>query len=125
MASPVDEDLPGLPPIKTTPLPPPVPSSATATATSSASSSPSPASSAVDSAKAAEEEDREPSTPTSEGSRLRSPAVCPPAPRKPPAPRLPAKRKPPPAPVRVFVAVPRDLSTVFRSLSPKKRIRVS
>lgn len=127
MASPVDEDLPGLPPIKTTPLLPPVPSSATVTATSSASSSPSPASSAsaVDSAKAAEEEDREPSTPTSEGSRLRSPAVCPPAPRKPPAPRLPAKRKPTPAPARVFVAVPRDLSTVFRSLSPKKRIRVS
>lgn len=124
MASPVDEDLPGLPPIKTTPLPPPVPSSATATA-SAASSSPSPASSAVDSAKAAEEEDREPSTPTSEGSRLRSPAVCPPAPRKPPAPWLPAKRKPPPAPARVFVAVPRDLSTVFRSLPPKKRIRVS
>jgi hypothetical protein len=84
----------------------------------------------VDSAKAAEEEeeDHEPSTPTSEGSRLRSPAECPPAPRKPPAPRLPVKRKPPlpsPAPARVFVAVPRDLSTVFRALPPKKRIRAS
>jgi hypothetical protein len=52
--------------------------------------------------------------------------VCPPAPRK---PRLPApKRNPalPPSPAaRIFVAVPRDLSTIFRSLSPKKRIRVS
>ncbi|KAJ1290263.1 hypothetical protein BS78_02G229800 [Paspalum vaginatum] len=121
MASPADEALPALPPIKTAPLPPP-PSSATA----SASASPSPASLAVDSAKEAGEEDQEPSTPTSVESKLRSPAVCPPAPRKPPAPRLPVKRKPPlPSPARVFVAVPRDLSTVFRSLPPKKRIRVS
>ncbi|CAD6224347.1 unnamed protein product [Miscanthus lutarioriparius] len=129
MASPGDEGLPALPPIKTTPLPPPPPPPSSAMA--SASTSPSPASSSsVDSAKAAEEEeeDHEPSTPTSEGSKLRSPAECPPAPRKPPAPRLPVKRKPPlpsPGPARVFVAVPRDLSTVFRALPPKKRIRVS
>jgi hypothetical protein len=85
-------------------------------------------SSAGESAKEAEAKAEEPSTPTSEESRLSPPAVCPPAPRKPPPPRLPApKRKPalPPSPARAFVTVPRDLTTVFRSLSPKKRIRVS
>ena len=118
MASPADEALPELPPIKTAPLPPPP--------WASASASPSATPPAGDGAKAAAEEDREPSTPTSEESRLRPAAVCPPAPRKPPAPRMPVKRKPPlPSPARVFVAVPRDLSTVFRSLPPKKRIRVS
>ena len=122
MASPADEALPELPPIKTAPLPPPPPCA-------SASASPSAPAPAGDGTKAAaeeEEEDREPSTPTSEESKLRPAAVCPPAPRKPPAPRMPVKRKPPlPSPARVFVAVPRDLSTVFRSLPPKKRIRVS
>ncbi|TVU10114.1 hypothetical protein EJB05_43622, partial [Eragrostis curvula] len=122
MASPAEEALPALPPIKTAPLPPPPCASA------SASPSPAPASSSTgDSAKEAEEAE-EPSTPTSEESRLRPPSVCPPAPRKPPPPRLPApKRKPAllPSPARVFVTVPRDLSTVFRALPPKKRIRVS
>ena len=119
MASPADEALPELPPIKTAPLPPPP--------WASASASPSATPPVGDGAKAAaEEEDREPSTPTSEESRLRPAVLCPPAPRKPPAPRMPVKRKPPlPSPARVFVAVPRDLSTVFRSLPPKKRIRVS
>ncbi|CAL5082195.1 unnamed protein product [Urochloa decumbens] len=124
MASPADEALPALPPIKTAPLPPPPCASAS---TSASPSAPAPAP-AGDGAKAAaaEDEDHEPSTPTSEESRLRPAAVCPPAPRKPPATRLPVKRKPPlPSPARVFVAVPRDLSTVFRSLPPKKRIRVS
>ncbi|CAN6218238.1 unnamed protein product [Urochloa humidicola] len=121
MASPADEALPALPPIKTAPLPPPPCASAS---TSASPSAPAPAG---DGAKAAAgEEDLEPSTPTSEESRLRPASVCPPAPRKPPATRLPVKRKPPlPSPARVFVAVPRDLSTVFRSLPPKKRIRVS
>ena len=123
MASPADEAPPALPPIKTAPLPPPPPCA-------SASASPSAPAPAGDGTKAAaeeeEEEDREPSTPTSEESRLRPAVLCPPAPRKPPAPRMPVKRKPPlPSPARVFVAVPRDLSTVFRSLPPKKRIRVS
>ncbi|OEL20272.1 hypothetical protein BAE44_0018709 [Dichanthelium oligosanthes] len=129
MASPADEALPALPPIKTAPLPP----TPCASASASASASPSaPAPAPVgDDAKTVEEEeeeeDHEPSTPTSEESRLRPAAVCPPAPRKQPPPRLPVKRKPPlaPSPARVFVAVPRDLSTVFRSLPPKKRIRVS
>jgi hypothetical protein len=118
MAPQAEEPLPALPPIKTAPLPPrrlmtlpPAPASSS--------------SSAGDSGKEAEE----PSTSTLEESRLRPPAVCPVVPRKPPPPRLPApKRKPPalpPSPARVFVTVPRDLSTNFQSLSPKKRIRVS
>lgn len=119
MASPGDEALPALPPIKTAPLTPPPCASASASASPSALAE-------GDAKAAAEEEDHEPSTPTSEESRLRPAAVCPPAPRKQPAPRLPVKRKPPlPSPARVFVTVPRDLSTVFRSLPPKKRIRVS
>ncbi|KAL5201401.1 hypothetical protein ABZP36_035755 [Zizania latifolia] len=98
MASPDDEVLPALPPIKTAPL------------------SPSPA-------KAAEGQEA-PSTPTSEESRLGTPAECPPAPHKPAAPpRLLAKKRK--SSSLVFVAVPRDLSAVFRSLPPKKRIRVS
>ncbi|TKW33941.1 hypothetical protein SEVIR_2G271900v4 [Setaria viridis] len=127
MASPADEALPALPPIKTAPLPPPPCASASGSGSASASPSvPAPAPAKDGAEAAAEEEDHEPSTPTSEESRLRPPAVCPPAPRKPPATRLPVKRKPPlPSPARVFVAVPRDLSTVFRALPPKKRIRVS
>nr|CAB3457477.1 unnamed protein product [Digitaria exilis] len=120
MASPGDEALPALPPIKTGPLPPPP--------CSSASASPS-ALAGDDAMAAAEVDDHEPSTPTSEETMLRPAAVCPPAPRKQPAPRLPVARKPSrPSPARAFVKVPRDLSTVFRSLPPmppKKRIRVS
>lgn len=118
MASPADDEaLPPLPPIKTAPLPPPPCASVSASPSTPA---PAPAE------EAAKEGDHEPSTPTSEESRLRPPTVCPPAPRKPPATRLPVKRKPPlPSPARVFVSVPRDLSTVFRALPPKKRIRVS
>jgi hypothetical protein len=73
----------------------------------------------------------EPTTPTSEGSRLRAPAECPPAPRKPawaPSATPPtAKRKFPssaaPSARRAFFPVARDLTTVFRALPPKKRIR--
>ncbi|RLM86044.1 putative GPI-anchored protein 58 [Panicum miliaceum] len=106
MASPADEALPALPPIKTAPLPPPPCASASASPSAPA---PAPAGDGAKAAAEEEEENCEPSTPTSEESRLR-----------------PAARKPPlPSPARVFVAVPRDLSTVFRSLPPKKRIRVS
>jgi len=73
----------------------------------------------------------EPTTPTSEGSRLRAPAECPPAPRKPawapPATPPAAMRKFPssaaPSARRAFFPVARDLTTVFRALPPKKRIR--
>ncbi|CAL4999785.1 unnamed protein product [Urochloa decumbens] len=77
-------------------------------------------------------EEAEPTTPTSEGSRLRAPAECPLAPRKPSwaAPATPpaAKRKFPssaaPSARRAFFPVARDLTTVFRALPPpKKRIR--
>ncbi|THU47154.1 hypothetical protein C4D60_Mb09t12550 [Musa balbisiana] len=58
-------------------------------------------------------------TPKSEEHVLKPLLVCPPAPKKPkPARRAPA------APSREFCAVPRDLTSVFLSLPPKKRIRV-
>uniref|UniRef100_I1QQ54 Uncharacterized protein n=1 Tax=Oryza glaberrima TaxID=4538 RepID=I1QQ54_ORYGL len=120
MESPADDALPALPPIRTalsTPSPPPT------TVEVEVSASPSPPKEEVVAEADAEEE--EPSTPTSEESRLRPPAVCPPAPRKPLPPRRLAaaaagKRKSSPV---VFVDVPRDLAAVFRSLPPKKRIR--
>jgi hypothetical protein len=86
-----------------------------------------------------QEQEAEPTTPTSEESRLRAPAECPPAPRKPawapprpPAvPPTPAKRRLPSSaapsasasPRRAFYPVARDLAAVFRALPPKKRIR--
>uniref|UniRef100_A0A0D3H8J2 Uncharacterized protein n=1 Tax=Oryza barthii TaxID=65489 RepID=A0A0D3H8J2_9ORYZ len=120
MESPADDALPALPPIRTalsTPSPQPT------TVEVEVSASPSPPKEEVVAEADAEEE--EPSTPTSEESRLRPPAVCPPAPRKPLPPRRLAaaaagKRKSSPV---VFVDVPRDLAAVFRSLPPKKRIR--
>ncbi|KAG8049749.1 hypothetical protein GUJ93_ZPchr0009g1230 [Zizania palustris] len=117
MASSADEVLPALPAIKTAALSTP--------ATEAASPSPSPAKDkGEDKEDANAAEEQEPSTPTSEESRLRTPAECPPAPRKPPpAPRiLLAKRK---AATTFVVGVPRDLSAVFRSMPPKKRIRAS
>ncbi|KAJ8459259.1 hypothetical protein OPV22_032185 [Ensete ventricosum] len=59
-------------------------------------------------------------TPKSEEHVLKPVLVCPPAPRKP----KPARRAPAAAPSREFRAVPRDLTSVFLSLPPKKRIRV-
>ncbi|KAM3189799.1 hypothetical protein ACQJBY_068199 [Aegilops geniculata] len=67
-----------------------------------------------------EEEEEEPRTPTSEESKLRPPTECPGAPRKPVA--LAGTRPSPKRPLR-FLDVPRDLSAVFMSLPPKKRIR--
>ncbi|KAL5231942.1 hypothetical protein ABZP36_030718 [Zizania latifolia] len=71
------------------------------------------------------EAEAEPTTPTSEESKLRTPTECPPAPRK-PARTTTVKRKPASssssAPL-VFFPVQPDLSAVFRSLPPKKRIR--
>ncbi|RWW05476.1 hypothetical protein GW17_00031246 [Ensete ventricosum] len=60
-------------------------------------------------------------TPKSEEHVLKPVLVCPPAPRKP----KPARRAPAAAPSREFRAVPRDLTSVFLSLPPKKRIRYS
>jgi len=90
-----------------------------------AEAAPSPAAGGQDQAAA------EPTTPTSEGSRLRAPAECPPAPRKPawapPATPPAAMRKFPssaaPSARRAFFPVTRDLTTVFRALPPKKRMR--
>jgi hypothetical protein len=91
--------------------------------------------------KGAQEQEAEPTTPTSEENRLRAPAECPPAPRKPawapprpPAvPPTPAKRRLPSSAApsasasasarRAFYPVARDLAAVFRALPPKKRIR--
>uniref|UniRef100_A0A0E0LWW4 Uncharacterized protein n=1 Tax=Oryza punctata TaxID=4537 RepID=A0A0E0LWW4_ORYPU len=112
-APPGDLVLPApLPPIRTAPAPPPA----------RTSTAPPPLS---DDAKAPlkEEEAEEPTTPTSEESRLRAPTECPPAPRK---PARTAKRKSPPSSSSsplVFFPVQRDLAAVFRSLPPKKRIR--
>ncbi|XP_044393343.1 uncharacterized protein [Triticum aestivum] len=134
MASSADESLPSLPPIKTAPSRP----------SDAASASPSPASSTQESAAAedkttkaaaAEQEEKAPSTPTSKECRILLPEECPAAPRKPPVPRLPAlKRKSRPTltattTARVCLTVPRDLSTVFRSMPmpvpAEKRIRAS
>ncbi|RZS11356.1 hypothetical protein BHM03_00042676 [Ensete ventricosum] len=65
------------------------------------------------------EEEEEWVTPKAEETVLKPVLVCPPAPRKP----KPAKRLPP-APSKEFHAVPRDLTSVFLPLPPKKRIRV-
>ncbi|XP_062195957.1 predicted GPI-anchored protein 58 [Phragmites australis] len=117
--------LQALPPIRTTPSPAPEP----ARSSTSASPSTTPDAEALPLPQVAEEEEgQEPATPTSEESRLRPPAECPPAPRKPAwAPQTPAKRKFPsssaPSAPRAFFPVARDLSAVFRSLPPKKRIR--
>jgi hypothetical protein len=77
--------------------------------------------------KPALEDQKEPATPTSEESRLRTPEVCPPA----PVPRLPSvKRKSRPTfttttTARAYLVVPRDLSAVFRTMPPEKRVRAS
>ncbi|KAM3258548.1 hypothetical protein ACQJBY_050356 [Aegilops geniculata] len=133
MASSADESLPSLPPIKTAPLAP----------SDAASASPSPASSTQESAAAEDKttkaaaatEEKDPSTPTSKECRILLPEECPAAPRKPPVPRLPAlKRKSRPTltattTARVCLTVPRDLTTVFRSMPmpvpAEKRIRAS
>ncbi|XP_074592157.1 uncharacterized protein LOC141847949 [Curcuma longa] len=62
-------------------------------------------------------------TPKSEEHYLKPLAVCPPAPRKP----KPARRTSPAAATdsKVFRAVPRDLTSIFLSLPPKKRIRIA
>ncbi|CAM0911934.1 unnamed protein product [Alopecurus aequalis] len=67
-----------------------------------------------------EEEEAEPRTPTSEASMLRPPTECPPAPRK---PKDLVKTRPSPKRPLLYFDVPRDLSAVFVSLPPKKRIR--
>ncbi|CAO2192144.1 unnamed protein product [Urochloa humidicola] len=143
--------LPALPPIRTAPsqasqapasVPEPACSSAASSSTAPAPDAESAALPTAWKGKKAEEEaevggqdqsaEAEPTTPTSEGSRLRAPAECPPAPRKPtwapPATPPAAKRKFPssaaPSARRAFFPVARDLTTVFRALPPpKKRIR--
>jgi hypothetical protein len=72
-------------------------------------------------AAADEEEEAEPRTPTSEESKLRPPTECPPAPRKPTAL---FRTSPPLKRPLLYFDVTRDLSAVFMSLPPKKRIRV-
>ncbi|CAO2184321.1 unnamed protein product [Urochloa humidicola] len=141
--------LPALPPIRTAPsqasqapasTPEPACSSAASSSTAPAPDAESVALPGAWKGEKAEEEaggqdqsaEAEPTTPTSEGSRLRPPAECPPAPRKPawapPATPPAAKRKFPssaaPSARRAFFPVARDLTTVFRALPPpKKRIR--
>ncbi|KAF8653748.1 hypothetical protein HU200_061862 [Digitaria exilis] len=137
--------LPSLPSIRTAASQAPAASETEPACSSAASSSTPPAPDAesatvalpVAAKKAAEEEEEEaedqaePTTPTSEGSKLRAPAECPPAPRKPawapPATPPAGKRKFPssaaPSARRTFFPVARDLTTVFRALPPKKRIR--
>ncbi|GJN04028.1 hypothetical protein PR202_ga21538 [Eleusine coracana subsp. coracana] len=110
--------LPALPPIRTTAVSPPP------AAAESERSSPAAASSSTN--KWEEEvEEAEPTTPTSEESRIQPPTECPPAPRKPAWVRkFPSTTSAaPPPPRRAFFPVARDLSTVFRALPPKKRIR--
>ncbi|XP_047049727.1 probable transcription-associated protein 1 [Lolium rigidum] len=131
MASFADEGLPPLTPIKTAPLAPPSPYAADA-----ASAAPSQATSTTTTLESAAEEkttkpaledQKEPATPTSEESRLRTPEVCPPA----PVPLLPSvKRKSRPTSTttttaRAYIVIPRDLSAVFRTMPPEKRIRAS
>ncbi|TKW11263.1 hypothetical protein SEVIR_6G222200v4 [Setaria viridis] len=132
--------LPALPPIRTaaSQAPEPACSSAASSSTAPAPDAESVTLPAPGQGKAEEEAEAggqdqvgEPTTPTSEGSRLRAPAECPPAPRKPawapPATPPAAKRKFPssaaPSARRAFFPVARDLTTVFRALPPKKRIR--
>ncbi|GJN04029.1 hypothetical protein PR202_ga21539 [Eleusine coracana subsp. coracana] len=132
--------LPALPPIRTTAVsPPPTAAESERSSPAAASSSTAPdAESRPSENKRGEDEEveAEPTTPTSEESRLQPPTECPPAPRKPAwvAPSPPTapviKRKfpsttsaAPPPPRRAFFPVARDLSTVFRALPPKKRIR--
>ena len=145
MSSTAADVLPALPPIRTTTAPAPACSSAASSSTAPAPDAESVALPAAEkqqqmeveveaSSEAQEQEaeaEAEPTTPTSEGTRLRPLAECPPAPRKPawapPPPSTPAKRKLPssaaPSPRRAFFPVVRDLTTVFRALPPKKRIR--
>jgi hypothetical protein len=73
-------------------------------------------------AAADEEEEAEPRTPTSEESKLRPPTECPPAPRKPTAL---FRTSPPLKRPLLYFDVTRDLSAVFMSLPPKKRIRAA
>ncbi|KAG6490712.1 cyclin-dependent protein kinase inhibitor SMR6-like [Zingiber officinale] len=60
-------------------------------------------------------------TPKSEQHVLKPPTVCPPAPKKP----NPAKRSASAAPnCKEFFVVPRDLTSIFIPIPPKKRIRL-
>jgi hypothetical protein len=150
MSSTAADVLRALPPIRTNKPRAPEPACSSA-ASSSPSPVPAPDAESVAAPPPAEEQkqgetrgpeapqEAEPATPTSEGSLLRRPAECPPAPRKPawapPPPPTPASKRsrpsppssaaPAPAPARrAFVPVARDLTTVFRALAPpKKRIR--
>lgn len=67
-----------------------------------------------------EDEDQECHTPKSSEHTLKSPLVCPPAPKK---PRM-ARRKMSPTPKRFF-EVPHDLASIFIALDnkPSKKIR--
>ncbi|XP_066308384.1 cyclin-dependent protein kinase inhibitor SMR1-like [Miscanthus floridulus] len=144
MSSTATDVHPALRPIRTT-TPAPEPA-ACSSAASSSSTAPAPDAESVATLPSAEkkqqqeqgeadseaqQEETEPTTPTSEGSQLRAPAECPPAPRKPawaPPSTPAAKRKFPssaaPSARRAFFPVARDLTTVFRALPPpKKRIR--
>jgi hypothetical protein len=58
-------------------------------------------------------------TPTSEEHRIKPLTECPPAPHKPPAPKRKKVEKLP----NTRQLVPRNLSVVFASLPPKKRLR--
>jgi hypothetical protein len=71
-------------------------------------------------AAAGAEEEAEPRTPTSKESKLQPPTDCPPAPRKPTAL---FRTSPPLKRPLLYFDVTRDLSAVFMSLPPKKRIR--
>ncbi|XP_062192094.1 vegetative cell wall protein gp1-like [Phragmites australis] len=119
--------LPALPPIRTkeSPAAPEPARSSSASSSTAPHVEPLPSRAAE---KEAEGREPEPTTPTSEESRLQPPTKCPPAPRKPAwAPTPGAKRKlqssSAPSVRRAFFPVARDLSVVFRSLPPKKRIR--
>ena len=145
MSSTAADVHPALPPIKTTP-PALAPEPAACSSAASSSTATAPDAESVATLPSAAEnqqqqqhqgeaeleaQETEPTTPTSEGSQLRAPAECPPAPRKPawaPPSSTPAKRKFPssaaPSARRAFFPVARDLTTVFRALPPpKKRIR--
>jgi hypothetical protein len=146
MSSTAADVLRALPPIRTNKPRAPEPACSSA-ASSSPSPVPAPDAESVAAPPPAEEQkqgetrgpeapqEAEPATPTSEGSLLRRPAECPPAPRKPawapPPPPTPASKRSRPSPPssaaparRAFFPVARDLTTVFRALAPpKKRIR--
>ncbi|KAF7108508.1 hypothetical protein CFC21_108961 [Triticum aestivum] len=131
-STPAADVLPALPPIRTrAAAADPAPDHASASTTTLPEGEPLPAPVAAEEEVVAESrtpaavadeegEEEEPRTPTSEESKLRPPTECPGAPRKPVA--LAGTRPSPKRPLRFF-DVPRDLSAVFMSLPPKKRIR--